>query len=62
MAKKVIETAEVCDTCILSEWVTDDNRHLDLKGNPICLRCPNQKHYIVRGHKACSKWKKGTKA
>ena len=31
---------EVCDTCRFSEWITDDHRHRDLNGKPICLRCP----------------------
>ena len=32
---------EICDTCRFSEWITDDHRHRDLNGNPICLRCPH---------------------
>lgn len=48
---------QICDTCRYSKWVTDDHRHFDLKGKPICLRCPNHKYYIVRGHRACDKWK-----
>lgn len=31
---------EVCDTCRFSEWITDDHRHRDLNGKPICLRFP----------------------
>lgn len=52
---------EVCDTCRFSEWITDDHRHRDLNGKPICLRCPNYPHYIVRGRRACNKWKKGVR-
>ena len=47
---------EICDTCRFSEWITDDHRHINLKGEPICLRCPHYPHYIVRGRRACSKW------
>ena len=31
---------EVCDTCRFSEWITDDHRHRDLNGKPICLLAP----------------------
>lgn len=30
---------EICDTCRFSSWITDNLRHLDLNGKPICLRC-----------------------
>lgn len=43
------------------EWITDDHRHRDLNGNPICLRCPHYQYYIVRGRRACFKWEKGAK-
>ncbi len=44
----------ICDNCALAEWVTHLQRHLDLNGKPICLTCPHEKYFIVRGHKACS--------
>ena len=50
---------EICDTCRFSEWITNEQRHLDLNGNPICLRCPHYQWFIVRGHRACAKWEKG---
>lgn len=50
---------EKCDTCKLSEWITDSHIHIDVNGNPICLRCPYHS-YIIRGAKACKKWEKRT--
>ena len=47
---------EICDTCRFSSWITDDLRHLDLNGKPICLRCPHYQWHIVRGRRACGKW------
>lgn len=57
--KKILTTPslnKICDTCRLASWVTDEFRHLDLNGKPICLRCPHEKWYIVRGRRACDKW------
>lgn len=52
---------EICDTCRFAAWVTEEQRHLDLNGKPICLRCPNYAYYIVRGRRACAKWQAKTK-
>lgn len=54
---KVDPVKRICNNCLYSEWITDDQRHTDLEGKPICLRCPYYGFYIVRGHKACNKWK-----
>lgn len=71
MAKKATPTrpgqkqpewqTQICDTCRFSSWVTDDQRHYDLEGKPICLRCPHYQWYIVRGRKACGKWERKPK-
>ena len=44
---------ERCDNCGLAEWVTSLHQHLDVFGKPICLTCTHEKHFIVRGTKAC---------
>lgn len=45
---------EICNNCDLATWVTHLHQHLDHAGKPICLTCPHEKHFIVRGTKACS--------
>lgn len=45
---------EICNNCDLAIWVTHLHQHLDHAGKPICLTCPHEKHFIVRGTKACS--------
>lgn len=47
----------VCDDCKLAKWVTDNHRHMDMNGKPICLTCPNKSYYIVRGTPACKDFK-----
>ena len=44
---------EVCDNCAFAEWVTHLHQHIDHEGRPICLTCPHEKYFIVRGRKAC---------
>lgn len=44
---------EICNNCDLATWVTHLHQHLDHAGKPICLTCPHEKHFIVRGTKAC---------
>lgn len=45
---------EICNNCDLATWVTHLHQHLDHAGKPIYLTCPHEKHFIVRGTKACS--------
>lgn len=44
---------EICDNCGLAKWVTHMQRHYDKQGKPICLVCPHEEFFIVRGTKAC---------
>lgn len=34
-----------------------DQRHININGDSICLRCSYYPHYIVKGRKSCDKWK-----
>lgn len=47
---------EICDHCALAHW---DTKHInqDWQGKPIGLRCPHQQWLIIRGTKACDKFK-----
>lgn len=53
LAKEPEYKKEICDNCELSKWVTHLHQHLDCNGKPICLTCPHEKYFIIRGHKAC---------
>lgn len=44
---------EICDNCELSEWVTHLLQHFDHAWKPICLMCPHEQYFIVRGRRAC---------
>lgn len=49
-------TINRCDDCALATW---DRKHIntDHEGEPIGLRCPFQQWLIIRGTKACKKFK-----
>ena len=54
MAKKVrkeesVDTRpHICSQCTNATWQWK-HEHLDLKGKPICLTCPHQEWWIIRG-------------
>ena len=62
MAKKYTPTKapeqpqRYCGDCAFGTWV-DSFSNMDWQGKPICLTCPNRQFYILRGAKACEKWK-----
>lgn len=60
-AKKAEVVMPVCSECSLATWQWK-HEHLDLKGNPICLTCPHQKWWIIRGTKEpnCQHFVKGS--
>lgn len=52
-AKEPEYKKEICDNCELSKWVTHLHQYFDHAGKPICLTCPHEQYFIVRGHRAC---------
>lgn len=61
MAKKnkIEQKQRYCGECALSTWTTEF-RHKDLKGNPICVTCPNSEFYRLRDEYACKEFKPKT--
>lgn len=57
MAKKekVSKPDQVCSECACSTWQWK-HEHLDLQGKPICLTCPHEEYWIIRGtvNNACT--------
>lgn len=49
------QPVHICDDCKHSNWV-QSHSNLDWEGKPICLTCPFEQWYILRGRKACGKW------
>lgn len=46
--KKEIARAQICSECTNATWQWK-HEHIDLKGKPICLTCPHQEWWIIRG-------------
>lgn len=42
-----------CGECRFGQWITDNHRHYDLLGRPICVRCHFTNKYMVRSERAC---------
>lgn len=47
--KDIQKGSQVCSECANATWQWKKHSHLDLHGKPICLTCPHEEWWIIRG-------------
>lgn len=58
--EKASKPDQICSECACATWQWK-HEHIDLQGKPICLTCPHEEHWIIRGtvNNDCTYYSKG---
>lgn len=58
--EKASKPDQICSECACATWQWK-HEHIDLQGKPICLTCPHEEYWIIRGtvNNDCTFYSKG---